>query len=99
MLDLETPVRGPKASAAAAAARRTRKRAETPPPDMTFSRVNMSLLNAAMEVQDAGNTRCLNALSIPLLRPPSEVAGLAKLCELSEINCLLDQVVLLIRCN
>lgn len=51
--------------------------------DGAFKRIKISLLDAAMELQDVEMTRCLSAVSIPLVHLPNCVAGLSELCELS----------------
>jgi hypothetical protein len=63
---------------------------EAPLVNGTFDRVHLSLLDAAMELQEVEKTRCLNALSIPLLHPPTCVAGLAELCKLRQALCFLN---------
>jgi hypothetical protein len=54
---------------------------EAPLENDTTARVNMTLAEMVMEVADPMTSRCLNALSIPLLSTTGKVDGLVKLHE------------------
>jgi len=49
----------------------------------TFRRVNVSLIDVLLELQDAETLRCLNLLSIPLLATGANIPDLGKVHQLS----------------